>query len=128
MCNQILFKWWCHLYYQPNNNQCNLYIANLKVKPLKIFPKPLNKMLRYWIQMVPVWAKFTFVKVVALLVLSGKILQDCLTIKNLISDHLKNFLFRNNITEFLNSTLWSLCVVKLVATLSLSARIIMDIQ
>ena len=54
MCNQSLFKWWCHLHYWQNNSQRQFehrkFDANVwKSSP----PKLLNKILRYYIRYSP---------------------------------------------------------------------------
>ena len=66
MCNQSLFKWWRHLHYLRNNSERQFEHRKFDANLLKSSsPKLLNKILRYYIQIVLGYVLSKFVKTVA---------------------------------------------------------------
>ena len=97
MCNQSLFKWWCHLHYWRNNGQRQFEHRKFDANVWKSSsPKLLNKILRYYIQIVLGYV-FTF-KVCssggAIYIIGEKIAKDNLNIENLMQTF-ENLLFHN---------------------------------
>ena len=66
ICNQTLFKWWCHLHYWRNNSQRQFehrkFDANLRKSSSQ---KLLNRILRYCTQIDLDYVLLTFVQMVA---------------------------------------------------------------
>ena len=66
MCYQSLFKWWLHLYYWRNNSQRQFEHRKFDANLLKSSsPKLLNKIYRYYIQIVLGYVQLKFVQMVA---------------------------------------------------------------
>ena len=96
MCNQNLFKWWRHLHYWRNNSQRQFEHRKFDANVWKSSsPKLLNKILRYYIQIVLGYVLSKFVQMVVPPTLLAKIIaKDNLNIENLMQTF-ENFLLQN---------------------------------
>ena len=105
MCNQNLFKWWCHLHYLRNNSERQFEHRKFDAKPLKIFfsktAQENSQMLHAnspWVCVIKVCSNGGATYII------GKIIaKDNLNIENLMRTF-ENLILQNYSTKFLDIT------------------------